>query len=587
MDYRRLFDIPQHQAHSYPQKIALAWKQENKWTTFSTQEVIDLTLQVSAGLMDLGLERGDKISIVSFTGNPYWNFLDLGAQQAGIIVVPIYPTSSPDEYEYILKESEVKAVFAFTKNLYEKVNSINANLPDLKHIFCFEKVEGVPRWKDLIKTPDENHLAELDALRAAIHEDDLATIIYTSGTTGNPKGVMLSHKNIVSNIKSTIALLPIDCEKTALSFLPLSHIFERMVIFSYIAVGASVYYAESYEKVLFNFKEVRPHYFTSVPRLLEKIYDGIISRGLGQGKLKKNVFLWALKLGEKFDLRSKPSFGYRLKLSIANFLVFSRWRKALGGRVEGVVVGAASMQARIARLFSAAGIPIREGYGLTETAPVLTFNRFEPGLVMFGTVGIPVPGVEIKIAEDGEILAKGPNIMMGYYKKEALTKAVINEEGWFHTGDVGEFTHKYFLKITDRKKELFKTSGGKYVAPQKVENHFLESPFIEQIMVLGNQRPYTTALVIPNFTTLKLWSAENNIHWTGPQYMVLDPKIIEKLNTVREELNQSLSKTEQVKKFTLLFEEWSNETGELTPTLKLKRKAILNKYEKNINLMYE
>jgi len=590
MDYRRLFDIFTFQKVKFPQKTALSYKTSLKWKSFSTKECIHYINKVSAGLMELGLNRGDKIALLTETGSPQWNFLDFGMQQIGVIAVPIHATCTPGEVNYILNDASIKYAIVSNQQLYEKVKTAQKNVQSLKRIYTLEKLNNVPFWEELLKEPTDKHLANLEGVRAAIHEDDLATIIYTSGTTGNPKGVMLSHKNIVSNIKATIALVPINCDKRTISFLPMSHIFERMVVYSYIAVGASIYYAESVENVIDNIKEVKPHYFTSVPRLLEKVRDRIIEVGENRGGLQKKAIRWALNLGERYDGKRKIGLGYWMKLNLADILVYRHWRKALGGKVEGVVVGAAALQPKLGRLFSAAGIEIREGYGLTETSPVIAFNRFEPGGVHFGTVGIPIPGVELKIDHpnedgEGEILVKGPNVMLGYFNNETKTKRVL-QDGWFRTGDVGKIIFKRFLKITDRKKDIFKTSRGKYVAPQVVENKLNASAYIEQSMVLGFNRPYVTALVLPHFQRLKQWCDANKVHWTAPQYMVINPKVVEFMNGIIEEINQNLSSPEQVRKVHLLFEEWSVENGEITPTLKLKRPFIKEKYQKEIDEIY-
>ncbi len=591
MDFQRVFDILHYQNELYPQKVALAHKEGIEWKKFDTTQCISEVNKISAGAIDLGLHKGDKVAIIAHTSSSHWNFFDLGLQQIGVVLVPIYPTVSDEVMHFVLQDAEVKYCLVSNQDLYDKVKRLEENLPFLEQIFTIEKLTNVPNIDDWKKEPTAKHLATLEGLKAMLHEDDLVTIIYTSGTTGQPKGVMLSHKNIVSNIKATIAVVPINCDKVCLSFLPMSHIFERMVVFTYIAVGASIYYAERIDTLVDNLQEIRPHFFTSVPRLLEKVYENIVERSMKANVVAKKLSFWALGLGRKYKDTGRMSLPFFIKLKIADFLIYRKWRKALGGRIEGVVVGAAALQPELGRLFTAAGIDIREGYGLTETSPVIAFNRFEPGGVRFGTVGMPIPGVEVKIENpdengEGEIMVKGPNVMQGYYKREDLTQKVLLEDGWFKTGDIGTFLDKRFLKITDRKKDLFKTSGGKYVAPQAVENALRSSPYIKQCMVIGNNRQFVSALVIPFFPELEMWCIENNIHWTAPQYMVINPKVVAFMEEEVAKINKGLNKTEQVKKFHLLHQEWSVENGELTPTMKIRRRIVLEHFEREINEMY-
>jgi long-chain acyl-CoA synthetase len=591
MDFRRLFDIFPYQQARYPQKVALASKESLKWQSYSTDECIAQIESVSAGFLDLGLKRGDKVAIMTHQGTPRWNFLDMGMLQIGVIVVPIHATISQKNLEFILNNSEAKYCVVSNRELYEKVAAVKEDVKTLKGVYTLEKLPDVPGWDSLVKVPTEKHMEAFQGLKAAIHEDDLATIIYTSGTTGVPKGVMLSHKNIVSNIKSTIALTPVNCDKRTFSFLPLSHIFERMVTYTYMAAGASLYYGNVKENILETIQEVRPHYFTSVPRLLEKLHDGILEEAANQSGYKRRIIHWVIRLGKKYKGRKGMSLGYWFKSIFADFLVYRRWRKALGGKIEGIGVGAAALLPELGRLFSAAGIEIREGYGLTETSPVISFNRFEPGGVRFGTVGIPIPGVEVKIDEpnkneEGEILVKGPNVMLGYFKNEDSTKEVIDGEGWFRTGDIGKIVHKRFLQITDRKKDIFKTSSGKFIAPQFLENLLKTSPYIEQSMIVGFKRPFPTALIVPNFIMLKVWCQENNVHWTAPQYMVINPKVIQLFKEEIERLNETLENYQRLRNFNLLHEIWSEESGELTSTLKLKRAVIAERFAKEIDQMY-
>ncbi len=592
MDFRRLFDILPYQLARFPNKTALATKDGIEWKRYSTSACIEEANRVSTGLMSLGLRRGDKVAILTYRGSPRWVFLDFGMQQAGIIPVPIHATCSREELIFILNDASVVYCVAENRELLEKVKALQPEAPGLRGIYTLQQLPDAPGWNDLVIEPTAKHLEALQGLRAAIHEDDLSTIIYTSGTTGEPKGVMLSHKNIVSNIKATITLIPADYTKRAVSFLPVSHIFERMVTLTYMAVGTSVYYLNQQENVLDFIREVRPHYFTAVPRFLEKAYDGILEQASQRPFLLKRLILWAIVVGEKYKVRGQFRPFYWLKLRLAGILVFRYWRRQLGGRIEGIIVGAAALQPRLARLFTAAGIPVREGYGMTETSPVIAFNRFSPGGTRFGTVGIPIPGLELRVdapegEEEGEILVKGPNIMMGYYNRPRETAAAFTEDGWLRTGDIGKITHKRFLQITGRRKDIFKTSGGKYIAPQELENTLRSSPYIEECMVMGFQRPFATALILPNFTLLQSWCEENDIHWTAPQFMIHNHKVEQFMAEEVEKANQALPGYKRIRNFHLLHEPWSAETGELTPTLKARRDAILKKFSKEVEELYE
>ena len=593
MDFRRLFDILPYQQARYPQKIALADRQGINWNYYSTQDCLTQINRVSAGLLHLGLKKGDKMGIMTTLGSPKWNFLDLGMQQIGVITVPIHASISNTDLIYILRETEMKYCVVANRELCDKLMTIKDEVPFLQKVYTLEKLPDVPGWEDLLKEPSARHYESFQTYKAAIHEDDLATIIYTSGTTGEPKGVMLSHKNIVSNIKAIIALTPINASKRSISFLPMSHIFERMATFTYMAAGTSVYYVSSRDKLDEVIKEIKPHFFAAVPRFLEKAYEQIIERSQAKGKLVARLVNWSIKLGKRYKGSKKMNLLYWIKLLFADVLVYRIWRKGVGGKVEGIMVGAAALNPELGRLFSAAGLEVREGYGLTETSPVVSFNRFEPGGVRFGTVGIPVPGVEIKIDNDtideegiGEILVKGPNVMLGYFKKEEETKKVLEKDGWLRTGDVGTIINKHFLKITDRKKDIFKTSRGKYIAPQRLENQVRLSPYIEQVMILGYNRPYISALIVPCFPILQQWCEENGVHWTGPQFMVLNPKVEQLFEQEIEALNQLLLTHERIKKFHLLYKDWSEQEGELTPTLKIKRDVVKDHYKKEIESIY-
>ncbi|GIV34803.1 MAG: AMP-dependent synthetase [Chitinophagales bacterium] len=589
MSYTRLFDILPHQLKNFPQEDCLACKENGQWKKYSTQQCIDIINQVSRAMIKYGIQPGDKIAIIS-NNRPEWNFVDLGMMQAGAINVPIYPTISEGEYKFIFNDAGIKLAFVSDKGLHEKLQNIRKDVPTLQDIFTFDRVEGARHWSEFMELGKEDNQAEVEKRKANIKDTDLATIIYTSGTTGTPKGVMLSHKNITSNVSATIPNLVVDASHRVLSFLPLCHIFERMVCYTYMAVGASIYYAESLDTIAANLQEVKPHFFTSVPRLLEKVFDRIMAKGAELTGLKRKLFFWAVNLGLQFDDRGLNSPWYNVRLAIARKLIFSKWTAALGGNVIAIVTGAAALRIDIARIFNAAGIAVREGYGQTETSPVLTANRVEQGGYWLGTVGPPIDGVTLKIDEKNkEILAKGPNIMMGYYKRPDLTAQVIDQDGWLHTGDQGEllsWNGKQFLKITGRVKELFKTSGGKYVAPQVIENKMKESPYIEQIMVVGENRHFVAALIVPSFEKLKEYAAQNGIAYNSTADLVNNEKIYRLIQSEVDRFNPEFGKVEQIKKFKLLPNDWTIETGEMTPTMKVKRDVVMNKYKAEIEQLY-
>lgn len=590
----RLFDLFSFQLKNFPLPDAFAAKEGGKWKTYSSQEADELIFRLAGGLLQLGIsgndmtaEGRDKVAIVS-KNRPEWLLLDLAVQKIGAVLVPVYPTISVQEMEFILNDAQVKAIFVNDEELFLKVKSIKDQAPSLKHIFTFEHVPNAVHWKDMLVTLSSEIRNNIHVLSEKIKSEDLATIIYTSGTTGTPKGVMLSHQNIVSNVvDSNCVFEEIGVQgKRALSFLPLNHIFERMVSYVYIYKSVSIYYAENMDSIGDNLKEVKPYIFTTVPRLLEKVYERILTRAARLTGLKKKLFFWALDLGLKYEINKNLGWSYRLQLQLANQLIFSKWREALGGNVKAIVTGSAACQVKLLRVFTAAKIPVLEGYGLTETSPVISVNRYNPANRMFGTVGTLIDHVEVKIAEDGEILCKGPNVMMGYYKRPDLTAEVM-QDGWFHTGDIGVMIDQKFLKITDRKKEIFKTSGGKYVAPQPIENKMKESKWIEQIMVVGADRKFTGALIVPAFAVLKEWCAENGIPYPGNEEIIRNEKILSLIKDTVEKYNQYFNPVEQIKKFELLPHEWSIDGGELTPTLKLKRKVILEKYKEAIERIYQ
>lgn len=586
MEPTRLFELLDRQLALFPKPDVLACKENGQWKTYSTQQLKEYADNLSYGLLAYGLKPGDRVGLIS-NNRPEWNFIDQGTLQAGIISVPVYPTISLNDLKYILQHSEVKMVFVSSQELYEKVSSISHELKEYKGTFTFDKVQHAPHWSTVTEAGKKNPVPdEIRIIRDSIKPDDLATLIYTSGTTGFPKGVMLSHHNILSNCKATEKLCPFDKSWRALSFLPLNHIYERMLSYVYMYYGISVYYAESLETIGDNLKEVRPMIFVTVPRLLEKVFDKIVSKGSELKGIKKALFFWSLNLGLKYELHGANGAWYEFQLKIANALVFKKWREALGGNIVAIASGGAALQPRLARVFHSARIPILEGYGLTETSPVIAVNNFQPDCVRFGTVGTVIDDVEVKIAEDGEILCKGPNVMLGYYKDEEQTRQVIDEEGWFHTGDIGEFVEGRFLKITDRKKEIFKTSGGKYIVPQMIENRLKESRFIEQAMVIGENRKYAAALIVPAFAFIKEWSARKGLSLTSNEEICESKEVKSRIKEEIEEVNKTLAQFETIKKFELLPRELSIEKGELTPKLSLKRKIILENFKDAVDRIY-
>lgn len=587
----RLFDLPEYQLAHYAKNNMLAAKENGEWKTYSTEEVIRQAEKLATGLLRLGIsgndlspEGQDKIAIIS-NNRPEWIIVDLACQQTGAVLTPIYPTINPSELLFILHDASVKLIFVSDKLLYEKVFSLTDQTPSLKDIFTFDKIVGAKHWTALLAESSTEEKERIIQIKNKIKPAHLATIIYTSGTTGTPKGVMLSHYNIMSNVLTCYPILPIDKEGRTLSFLPLNHIYERMLTYLYIYAGVSIYYAESMETIGENLREVQPYIFTTVPRLLEKVYERILTKGLELTGIKKKLFFWSMSIGERFEINKNMGGWYRFQLRIANKLVFSKWREALGGKIQAIVTGSAACQLRLLKLFTAAGVNILEGYGLTETSPVISVNRMDEKDRMFGTVGPVIDGVEVKIAADGEILCKGPNIMMGYYKRPDLTKDAV-KDGWFYTGDIGELLEGRFLKITDRKKELFKTSGGKYVAPLPIETKMKESPYIEQMMVVGDDKKFTAALIVPNFKNISDWMKKRAIDNGTATEMIHHPEVINLIRKEVDNFNQLFNHVEQIKKFELLPGEWTIDGGELTPTLKLKRKVILEKYGDIVERIY-
>lgn len=587
----RLFDCLDKLLKEMPNNPLLVAKEGGQWKPYTTSEVADTVEKLCAGLISLGVschdmsvEKRDKIAILS-KNRPEWVMLDLAVQKIGAILVPVYPTIHINDLEFVLNDAEVKYVFVNDEELFHKVEVVRPKVGSLKGIYSFEQVAGCQHWKTLLTAGRQDHFQQIEIYAEKIYTEDLFTIIYTSGTTGTPKGVMLSHHNILSNVMASLPCFPVGDLKKALSFLPLNHIFERMVTYIYLFCGTTIYYAESLDTIGENLKEVKPNLFTTVPRLLEKVYDKIMQKGAELTGTKRKLFFWAHDLAERFEINKNQGLWYNIQLRLANKLIFSKWREALGGNLCSIVTGGAACQVRLIRIFTAARIPIMEGYGLTETSPVIAVNRFEESGRMFGTVGPLLNNVEVKIAEDGEILCKGPNVMMGYYKRDDLTVEAI-KDGWYYTGDIGTMVDGRFLKITDRKKELFKTSGGKYVAPLPIENKLKESPFIEQVMVVGPERKFVGALIIPAFPNLRDWCRQQGIKDGSNEELIRQPKVQEFYKELTESFNKFFNQVEQVKRFELLPNDWTVETGEMTPKLSLKRKVVMEKYKDAINRIY-
>lgn len=580
----RTFDFAYYQLEKYPQDDCLVDKREGKWVKVSTKEYIDQAMSMSRGLLKMGIKPGDKVALIS-NNRSEWNIADVAILQIGAVSVPIYPTITEKEYTYIFNNAEIKLCIVSDEELNGKVEAIRADVPTLGEVFTFNKVDGARHWTEILEAGKEVPNNEVELLRDGVKEDDLATLIYTSGTTGLPKGVMLSHKNLVSNVKDSLDRVPVDNKAKALSFLPVCHVFERMILYLYQYIGVSTYFAESLETVGDDIKDVKPNLFTAVPRLIEKVYAKIIAKGEDLSGIKKVLFFWAVNLGHKWDVHGKSGW-YNFKLNIARKLIFSKWKEALGGNIELIVSGSAALESSLMRVFYAADMPIYEGYGLTETSPVVSVNsKFNDG-IRVGTVGKVLKTVEVKIAETGEILVKGPNVMQGYYKSPEKTAEVIDSEGWFHTGDKGEFVETHYLKITGRIKQIFKTSGGKYVSPELMENKFKLSPFIETIMVIGENKKHTAALIIPAFEQLKDWADYKKIAYSNHDDLVNNEQVIDKFEREVAKYNEDFAQWEKVKKIKVLAKEWSIETGELTPTLKLKRNVVMDKYSDIVNEIY-
>jgi long-chain acyl-CoA synthetase len=587
MEPTRLFDLLPRYRELFNKQDMLNYKVNGEWKSYNATQVLDTANLVSYALFEMGLQKGDRLCIIS-PNRPEWVMANMGIMEAGCINVPVYPTISHKDLAYILNDAGVKYVFVSNQEAYDQLSEIKSEVPSLIDVIAFDELPNVFTWNALLeKGKTCTHQDKLEEIKASIGTHDLATIIYTSGTTGNPKGVMLSHNNLLSNaISSKEALEFREGEWRVLSFLPLNHVFERMLTVLYLYEGLSIYYAESMDKIADNLREIKPHCFATVPRLLEKVYERIVSKGYELSGIKKQLFFWALNLGLRYEPNRANGWWYELQLKIANKLIFSKWREALGGNIEAIVSGGAALQPRLARVFNAAQIVVLEGYGLTETSPVIAVNRALPGGIKFGTVGKVIKDVQVKFGEDGEIMVKGPNVMLGYYKKpEETAKSII--DGWFCTGDIGEMVDGEFLKITDRKKEIFKTSGGKFITPQLIENKLKESPYIEQAMVIGEGHKFPAALIIPSFVALKSWCERTGISYTTNEEMIRKDFIIQKMQKQVDVTNRDLSHYEMIKAFDLLPAEWSIERGELTPKLSLKRKDILRINQALVNKIYE
>ncbi|MFC3416506.1 AMP-dependent synthetase/ligase [Algoriphagus hitonicola] len=581
MNINRLFDLIPYQLSKFDKSVALSRKEAGEWKSYSSRQFKEIVDNLSLAFLAQGILPWEKVAIIS-ENRPEWNFVDIALQQIGAISVPMYPTITSDDYAYIFDHAEVKMIFVGDQTIYEKAADVAGD----RKIYSFDQLEGVEHWTSLLEQGANGDLAVLEASKEKVKPDNLFTIIYTSGTTGRPKGVMLSHHNVLSNVLSVSRIMsPPEGESKVLSFLPLCHIYERTASFCFLYLGYSVYYAENLETIGENLKEVQPHVFNTVPRLLEKVYDKIVAKGYELTGVKKQLFFWALNLGLKYDPSVEMGAWYDFQLKLANKIIFSKWREALGGNIMQINSGASALQPRLARVFWAAGIKVCEGYGLTETSPVVTASMSNHEEIRIGWVGKIVKDVEVKIAEDGEILVKGPNVMQGYYKQPDMTAEVL-KNGWFHTGDIGELDGQY-LRITDRKKEMFKTSGGKYIAPQAMENKFKESPLIEQLIVVGDGKNYPAALIVPSFESLREYCKRKDIPYTSDEEMIQRPDILDKYQQEVDSLNKYFGKWEQIKRFKLLEQPWGIESGELTPTMKLKRKVIHEKYAQKIEEIYQ
>ena len=593
MEKIKIFQLAERYHQLFPKDDMIAIKKNGKIRKYSTSEYIQTTNNIGYGLLNIGIQKNDKICIIS-SNRPEWSLVDMGINKIGAINAPIYPNITREEYKYIINDCGAKIIFVGSVEIYNIVKGLDEEIECLEHIYSFDEIEGVKNWLSIVEEGVVNpRKEEMDSIQNKILHTDLFTLIYTSGTTGKPKGVMLNHSNVISQITTLREKLPIGENDRAISFLPLCHVFERMIEYFYMFKGVSIYYAQSLETLGDDLKDIQPTIMPTVPRLLEKVYDKILAKGSELSGLKKKLFFWAVDLGLKHEYNQANGFFYELQLSIANKIIFKKWREAVGGRIRFIVSGASALQERIARIFTAAQMPVLEGYGLSETSPVISVNLAHTSDAHYGTVGTVIPGVELKLVHEdgmregeGEITIKGPNVMMGYYNKPDETKKVINKDGWFHTGDIGRLINGKYLKITDRKKEIFKTSGGKYIAPQVMENRFKESRLIEQIIVVGEGEKHAAALIIPAEDGLRFWCKRHNISFSTIQELTLNKKVLEKFEHEIEHYNNFFNPYERVKKFELITEPWSVDGGELTATMKLRRKNILAKYKNLLDKIY-
>ncbi len=588
VEVKRTFDILDRCLSEFPRKDALAGKDKGEWYTYSTEEYVEKSHQFAMGVLELGLSKGDKVATVT-NNRPEWNFVDMGLAMAGMVHVPIYPTIGEEEYRYILNHAEVKFLIVGDKKLYEKLKPVSDEISHIEKIYSFDDLEGCNSFDEILNLGEqykEKQKPILEEVKKSITPDDLATLIYTSGTTGTPKGVMLTHNNLVSNFKSHVNIHELGKEHRVISFLPLCHVYERSVNYHFQYKGMGIYYVRNLGQILGAIREVKPHIFNSVPRLLERIYDGFVSKGEELTGIKKMIYFWSLRLSRHFEYNKKYNWFVKTQINLADKLVYSKWREALGGNIVYIVSGGAALQPRIARVLGIAGMCVLEGYGLTETSPVIAVNSPLIDGMKIGTVGAVLDSVKVKIADDGEILCKGPSVMKGYYKEDKLTAEVIDDEGWFHTGDIGFLDEGKYLKITDRKKEMFKMSGGKYIAPQMIENKLKESFFIEQAMVIGENEKFASALVAPNFEYLHDWCSHRKIHFRDNTELIEKKEVLDQFLKEVAVINKTLGQHEEIKRFRLVCEEWSAQTGELSPTLKLKRNYIKKRYRQIIDEIY-
>jgi long-chain acyl-CoA synthetase len=587
LELNRIVDLIPYQLKNSPKAAAISDKVTGKWRKYSTFEVKVIVDKLSLAFIKIGIEPGDTIAIIS-KNRVEWNFIDLAVLQVGAILVPLYPNNSEDNYCFIFDDANVKLVFVEDIEILKKVKIVSKHtIANIMGIFTFNKIENNRNWTELLDQADETFRNELDNKINNVKESDIATVIYTSGTTGIPKGVMLTHNNIMSNVHTLTQIFPVHLYKRTISFLPLCHIFEKTAFYFYMLIGADINYPESIDTIGENIKEIKPNFFITVPRLLEKVFEKIMAAGRELSFIKLAIFGWAVNLAIHYNLRGNNHWFYNFRLFFARKIVFVKWQQALGGEVKGIVSGSAALQPRLARIFTAAGIPVIEGYGLTETSPVLTCNRFEKGGYYIGTTGRPIPGVSIKISTDDEILAKGPNVMLGYYRNPEATLHAIDSEGWFHTGDTGGIIRDGFLQINGRLSDIFKTSGGKFVAPQPIENKMKESPFIEHIMVVGDNQKFTSAIIQPKFEFIGKWSKDKNLLLNSPEEIFHSDEVKKRIWKEVQKYNKKFGHVEQIKKIALVPEIWSVETGELTPTMKVKRKFLLEKYRDQIKQIYD